>query len=110
MRSYQRRVREGYRFEELEYSQGGTYIQGASISRRREYPGGSSDDDNFNRRPPGDWRPLKEGDIPVKVEGHLIEEDTWIEDLLEGDIPIEMEGLPEEEDILEEDPLMEEGP
>ena len=37
--------------------------------------------------------PLKEGDIQVKVEGHLIEED----------IPIEMEGLLEEEDILEED-------
>ena len=51
--------------------------------------------------------PLKEGDIPVKVEGHLIEEDTQIEDLLGEDIPIEMEGLQEEEDILEEDPLME---
>ena len=48
--------------------------------------------------------PLKEGDIQVKVEGHLIEEDTQIEDLLGEDIPIEMEGLPEEEDILEEDP------
>ena len=47
--------------------------------------------------------PLREGDIPVKVEGHLIKEDTWIEDLLEEDIPIEMEGLPEEEDILEEE-------
>ena len=53
---------------------------------------------------------LKEGDIPVKVEGHLIKEDTQIEDLLGEDIPIEMEGLPEEEDILEEDPLMAEGP
>ena len=37
--------------------------------------------------------PLKEGDIQVKVEGHLIKEDTWIEDLLREDIPIEMEGL-----------------
>ena len=53
--------------------------------------------------------PLKEGDIQVKVEGHLIKEDTWIEDLLGEDIPIEMEGLPEEKDILEEDPLMVEG-
>ena len=44
--------------------------------------------------------PLKEEDIQIKVEGHLIEED----------IPIEMEGLLEEEDILEEDPLMVEGP
>ena len=54
--------------------------------------------------------PLKEGDIPVKVEGHLIEEYTWIEDLLGESIPIEMEGLPEEDDILEEDPLRVEGP
>ena len=54
--------------------------------------------------------PLKEGDIQVKVEGHLIEGDTQIEDLLGEDIPIEMEGLPEEEDILEEDPLTVEGP
>ena len=54
--------------------------------------------------------PLKMGDIQVKVEGHLIEEDIQIEDLLEEDIPIEMEGLPEEEDILEEDPLIMEGP
>ena len=53
--------------------------------------------------------PLKEGDIPFKVEGHLIEEDTPIEDLLGEDIPIEMEGLWEEEDILQEDPLMVEG-
>ena len=43
---------------------------------------------------------LKEGDTPVKVEGHLIEED----------IHIEMEGLSEEEDIMEEDPLTVEGP
>ena len=54
--------------------------------------------------------PLKEGGIQVKVEGHLIKEDIWIEDLLGEDIPIEMEGLLEEEDILEEDPLMVEGP
>ena len=44
--------------------------------------------------------PLKEGDIQVKVEGHLIKEDIQIEDLLGEDIPIEMEGLPEGEDIL----------
>ena len=54
--------------------------------------------------------PLKEGNIPVKVESHLIKEDTQIEDLLGEDIPIEMEGLLEEEDILEDDPLMAEGP
>ena len=46
-----RRVQEDSRFEGREYSQGGTYVQGASIPRRREYPGESSDDDNDNRRP-----------------------------------------------------------
>ena len=35
--------------------------------------------------------PLREGGIQIKVEDHLIEEDTWIWDLLEEDIPIEME-------------------
>ena len=38
--------------------------------------------------------PLKEEGIPIKVEGHQIEEG----------IPIGMGGLLEEEDILEEDP------
>ena len=41
--------------------------------------------------------PLKEEDIQVKMEDHLIE----------GGIPIGIEGLLEEENILEEDPLME---
>ena len=31
--------------------------------------------------------PPKERDIQVKVEGHLIEEDIWIEDLLGGGYP-----------------------
>ena len=44
--------------------------------------------------------PLKEEDIQVRMEDHLIE----------GGIPIGIEGLLEEEDILEEDPLMEEDP
>ena len=35
--------------------------------------------------------PLREGDIQIKVEGHLIKEDILIEDLLGEDIPIEME-------------------
>ena len=35
--------------------------------------------------------PLKEEGIQIKVEGHLIEEDTLIGDLLGEDIPIEME-------------------
>ena len=50
--------------------------------------------------------PLREGDIQIRVEGHLIEEDILIEDLLEGDIAIEMEDPLEEEDTQEEDPLM----
>ena len=35
--------------------------------------------------------PLREGDIQIKVEGHMIEEDILREDLLGEDIPIEME-------------------
>ena len=46
-----RRVLEDSRLGGQEYSQGGTYVQGASVSRRREYPGESSNDDNVNRRP-----------------------------------------------------------
>ena len=45
-----RRVQGDSRFAGQEYSQGTTYVQGASIPRR-EYPGESSDDDNVNRRP-----------------------------------------------------------
>ena len=44
------------RLVEWEYSQGGTYIQGASITQRREYPRESSEDDNINRRPYREWR------------------------------------------------------
>ena len=43
---------------------GGTYIQGASISRRREYPNESSDDDNTNMRPYMDHRPHESGRYP----------------------------------------------
>ena len=35
--------------------------------------------------------PLREGDIQIKVEGHLIKEDILIEDLLGEDILIERE-------------------
>ena len=46
-REYTRgRVLENTRIMEWEYSQGGTYIQGASITQRREYPGDSSDDND----------------------------------------------------------------
>ena len=94
------RVLEDTRFAGQEYSQGGTYIQGASNHEEGNTPkrvvrmiipiGGHI----------GIKDPLKEEDIQVRVEGYLIEED----------IPIEMEGLLEEEDILEEDPLLVEDP
>ena len=41
--------------------------------------------------------PLREADIQIKVEDHLTEDDTLIEDLLEEDITIEMEDPLEEE-------------
>ena len=59
-----RRVPEDSRFEGGEYSQGGTYLQGSSISQRREYPGESSDDDHVNRRPYRGWRPPERGRYP----------------------------------------------
>ena len=58
------RVLEDTRFMEREYSQGGTYNQGASISQRREYHGEGSDDDNINRRPYRDQRPPERGRYP----------------------------------------------
>ena len=50
---------------------------------------------------------LREGDIQIKVEDLLTEEDTLIGDLLEEDTLIEMGDPLEEEDTQEEDPLME---
>ena len=46
----QRRMLEDIRPTEQRYSQGGTYLQGASTSQRREYPGESSNDSNNDRR------------------------------------------------------------
>ena len=40
------------------------YLQGGSISQRREYPGESSDDENVNRRPYKDRRPPARGRYP----------------------------------------------
>ena len=51
--------------------------------------------------------PLKEGDIQIKVEDLLTEDDTQMEYPLEEDTPIEMEDSLEEEGTQEEDPLME---
>ena len=64
-RDYDRgRVSDNTRLVEQEYSQGGTYIQGASITQRREYPRESSEDDNINRRPYREWRPPERGRYP----------------------------------------------
>ena len=63
---------------ELDSSQGGTYMQRAFVTRRREYPGGDSDTDG-PRRPHRDWRPLKEGDIPTEVGDSLTKEGTLME-------------------------------
>ena len=73
-------------------SQGGTYIQGASILQRREYPRESSEVIMPTGDHIGNRDPLKEKGIKVRVAGHPIE----------AGIPIGMEGLLEEEDILEE--------
>ena len=49
-------------FEE-DSSQGGTYVQRAPVTRRREYLGGSSDSDG-PRIPHRDWRPPDRGRYP----------------------------------------------
>ena len=54
--------------------------------------------------------PLRVGDIQIKVEGHLIEDNIQIEDLLGEDIPIEMEDpqkkrTPGGRPLMVEDPL-----
>ena len=59
-----RRIQEDSGLVGQGYSQGGTYVQGASISRRRECPGESSDGDNVDRRPYRDWRPPDRGRHP----------------------------------------------
>ena len=56
-----RRVQEDSSLVGQGYSQGGTYVQGASISKRREYPEESSDNDNVNKRPYRDQRPPEIG-------------------------------------------------
>ena len=47
------------------------------MPRRKEYPGGDGDDDDY-RRPHRDQRPMREGDIQTKVGDPLAEEDTLI--------------------------------
>ena len=59
-------------------SQGGTYVQRASTTRRREYSGGDSNNDS-PRRPHRDCRPPDRGDIQIGVGDLLTEEDTLME-------------------------------
>ena len=91
---------------ELGSSQEGTYVQGASAPRRREYLGGDSNDDDY-RRPHRDQRPPERGWYP-KQGGRPPEWGGYPDRGPPG------EGYPhrngrtlEEEDTQEEDPLME---
>ena len=58
------RVSDNIRFMEQECSQGGTYIQGTSITCRREYPRESNEENNTNRSPYREWRPPERGRYP----------------------------------------------
>ena len=59
-----RRIQEDHRLAEWEYSQGGTYIQGASMPRGREYPGGNGNGNDDYRRSYRDQRPPERGRYP----------------------------------------------
>ena len=59
-----RRIQEDPRLVGQEYSQGGTYVQGASMPRRREYPGGNGTGDDDYRRSYRDQRPPERGRYP----------------------------------------------
>ena len=101
------------RLVEQDSSQGGTYVQRAPTTRRREYLGGNS----YNDSPRGshrDWRPPDREDIltevgdPLTEEEDTLAEDTlMVEDPLEENILMEMGDPLEEEDTLVEDLLME---
>ena len=58
-----RRIQEDPRLAEQEYSQGGTYVRGSSMLRRREYPGGNGNNDDY-RRSYRDRRPPERGRYP----------------------------------------------
>ena len=80
---------------EQDSSQGGTYVQRASTTRRREYPGGDGDNDG-SRRPHRDWRPPdrgrypNQGGRPPDQGGYLMVDPQVMEDPLEKDILIGM--------------------
>ena len=88
---------------EQDPSQGGIYVWRASTIKRREYPGGDSDSEDY-RRPHRDQRPPDRRGHPDRG-GRLPDRGGYPG----GDPLIEMEG-PLEEDILMEvgDPLVEE--
>ena len=68
-----RRIQEIPRSAEQESSQGGTYVQRASTSRRREYQGENSKDDGSRR--PHRLETPRDRDIQTKVEDPLTKED-----------------------------------
>ena len=86
---------------EQDSSQGGTYVQRAPTTRRREYPGGDSDNDGY-RGPHQDQRPPGRGRYPGARPP--TEENTLAEDPLEEDILMEVEDPLAEEDTQVEDP------
>ena len=69
-----RRIQEDPRLAEQEYSHGGTYVQGTSTSRRREYPGRGDNDDYRrsyrDRRPPERGRYPNQGGRPPDQGGY----------------------------------------
>ena len=98
-----RRIHEDPRLVEREYSHVGTYVQGTSTSRRREYPGEGNDDEYRrsyrDRNPPERRRYSNQGGRP------LTKEDTLMEDLLEEDTQEEDSLMEMEDPLTVEDPL-----
>ena len=113
IRDYARgRVSDNTRFMEWEYSQGGTYIQEASITQRREYPRESSEDDNTNRRAYREWRPPERGRYQNQ-SGRLPDQERYPN--RDGRPPGRGgysggDPLMVEDPLMMEDPLMVEGP
>ena len=101
-----RRAQEDSRLAGQEYSQGGTYVQGASIPKRREYPGESSVDDNVSRRPYRYQRPPERGRHPNQSGRQPDQRGYPYRGLPRRGYPNRNGRPPEEEDTQEEDPLM----
>ena len=86
--------------------QGGTYVQRASATRKREYPGGDSNNDG-SRRPYRDQRPHDRGKYPNQG-GRCPDQGGYPDGGLPGGGHTNRYGRPlEEEDTMAEDLLME---